>query len=151
LKWLVLFHVVTAIVGIGPTYFLHVLYRRRQSVGEMKQSLRLGNVLELFPKTGGTLSVLSGIVLVVLSPARFLELWIVGSLLLYALIQLIVFAIVAPRQKRIRSMLDQPGLRDKEMLPGTIQAVAANINGWLYVVSALGILLFIFMIWKPVL
>lgn len=151
MKWLVLFHVVTAIVGIGPTYFLHVLYRRRQSVGEMKQSLRLGNVLELFPKTGGTLSVPSGIVLVVLSPARFLELWIVGSLLLYALIQLIVLAIVAPRQKQLRSMLDQPGLHDKEMLPGTIQAVAANINGWLYVVSALGILLFIFMIWKPVL
>lgn len=152
MKWLVLLHVLTAIVGIGPTYFLHVLYRRRQSAGELKQSLRLGSLLDLFPKIGGSLSVLSGIALVALSPVQFLDLWIIGSLLVYALIQIVIIAVVSPKQKQLRAVLEQrEALQDKDMLPGDIQAIIASANGWLYVVSSLGILLFILMIMKPVL
>lgn len=152
MKWLVLLHVLTAIIGVGPTYFLHVLYRTRQSAGEFKHALRLGSLLDLFPKAGGSLSVISGIILVAWSPVRFLDLWIIGSLLLYAMIQVVIIGIVTPKQKQLRAILEQrEGLQDKDMLPGDIQANIASINSWLYLVSAMGIVLFILMIVKPVL
>lgn len=151
LKWLVLLHVLSSIIGIGPTYFIHVLYRKRQSVGELKQSLRLSAVLELFPKIGGTIAVISGIVLVTMSSIRFLDLWIIGSLLLYVWIQMMVFMVVSPKQMRLRDMLEETSLRDQDMLSVPLQQQVASINRMLLFIALWSILLFVLMFLKPVL
>ncbi len=149
LKWLVLLHVLSAIIGIGPTYFIHVLYRKRQSVGELKQSLRLGAMLNLFPNIGGSIAVISGIVLVALSPVRFLDLWIIGSLVLYVIIQILMFAVIRPKQGKLREMLDQPLLKDQEMLSEPLQLQVSGLNRIQLVITVLSIVLFVFMLVKP--
>ena len=149
LEWLVLLHVLSAIVGVGPTYFSHVLYRRRQSVAELKQSIRLNKRLDFFPVIGGGIAVLSGIALVALSPLRFLDLWIVGSLILYILIQWIIIAWVLPEQKKLRESLERSALRDQDMLPAELQSRVAFINRRLFAATVLGLLLFMLMILKP--
>ncbi|GAA4875841.1 hypothetical protein GCM10023310_64410 [Paenibacillus vulneris] len=149
MKWLVLLHVLSAIIGIGPTYFIHVLYRKRQSVGELKQSLRLGAMLNLFPNIGGSIAVISGIVLVALSPVRFLDLWIIGSLLLYVIIQILMFAVIRPKQGKLREMLDQPLLKDQEMLSEPLQLQVSALNRIQLVITVLSIVLFVFMLVKP--
>ncbi|WP_179136180.1 DUF2269 family protein [Paenibacillus sp. 32352] len=149
MKWLVLLHVLSAIIGIGPTYFIHVLYRKRQSVGELKQSLRLGAMLNLFPNIGGSIAVISGIVLVALSPVRFLDLWIIGSLVLYVIIQILMFAVIRPKQGKLREMLDQPLLKDQEMLSEPLQLQVSGLNRIQLVITVLSIVLFVFMLVKP--
>ncbi|WP_028549846.1 DUF2269 family protein [Paenibacillus sp. UNC451MF] len=151
MKWLVLLHVLSAIIGIGPTYFIHVLYRKRQSFGELKQSLRLSTLLELFPKIGGSVAVISGIVLVTQSSTHFLDLWIIGSLLLYVFIQIMVIGVVAPKQMKLRELLEDTPLKDQEMLSEPLQQQVASINRWLLVIAGMGIILFILMFMKPVL
>ncbi|MBE1440645.1 DUF2269 family protein [Paenibacillus sp. OAS669] len=149
MKWLVLLHVLSAIIGIGPTYFIHVLYRKRQSVGELKQSLRLGAMLNLFPNIGGSIAVISGVVLVALSPVRFLDLWIIGSLVLYVIIQILMFAVIRPKQGKLREMLDQPLLKDQEMLSEPLQLQVSALNRIQLVITVLSIVLFVFMLVKP--
>jgi hypothetical protein len=64
LKILIL-NVLSAIIGVGPTFFGHVLTRKKQSVQELRFSLNLWKYLEFFPKIGGTIAVLSGFILII--------------------------------------------------------------------------------------
>ncbi|WP_249864634.1 DUF2269 family protein [Paenibacillus konkukensis] len=149
MNWLVLLHVLSAIIGIGPTYFSHVLYRRRQSVAELKQSIRLNKMLDFFPVAGGSVAIVTGIALVALSKLHFLDLWIAGSLVIYILIQYIIVAQVIPERRRLREALADPALRDRDMLSAELQQQVASINKRLYAATLLGLLLFAAMIVKP--
>jgi uncharacterized membrane protein len=63
LNILVLVHVLSAIIGIGPVFFGHVLLRKGQSLNQLKSSLALSKLLEMFPKILGSLAVVTGILL----------------------------------------------------------------------------------------
>jgi uncharacterized membrane protein len=39
MKILVLIHVLSAIIGVGPTFFAHVLLRKKQTLEELRMSL----------------------------------------------------------------------------------------------------------------
>lgn len=106
MKWLVLVHVLSAIVGVGPVFFYLVLFRKNQSENELNYSVQLSSKLDFFPKVGGTLAALSGILLVVLGEyGSFMQLWLYGSLLLYVVIQIIVIGFIAPRVKKLQVLL----------------------------------------------
>ncbi|WNS75740.1 DUF2269 family protein [Bacillus sp. DTU_2020_1000418_1_SI_GHA_SEK_038] len=150
MKWLVLIHVLSAIIGVGPTYFGHIFLRKKQSIGELKQSLMLSKKLEYFPKIGGTIAVLTGIALVVLSSLSFTELWILASILLYIGVQIVVVGFIAPVTKQLSAWLQDPTLPDHEPLPEPQSAYLGKANRLYYVASGLGTLLFILMILKPV-
>jgi hypothetical protein len=64
LKLLVLLHILSAIIGVVPTFFGHVILRRKQSLDELRSSLRVGRRLEAFPKIGGSIAVLSGLLFI---------------------------------------------------------------------------------------
>ena len=55
MKFLVLIHVLSAIIGVGPTFFAHVLLRKTQTLEELRMSLRVGSRLEMFPKSAAAL------------------------------------------------------------------------------------------------
>ncbi|WP_239454115.1 DUF2269 family protein [Bacillus suaedaesalsae] len=103
LKVLVLIHVLSAIIGVGPTFFGHVLYRKKQNAEDLRHSMKLSNFLNFFPKIGGTLAVVTGIILVVVGNygSFFTTLWLIGSLVIYILIQIVVIAIIDPKAKKL--------------------------------------------------
>ena len=150
MQWLVLIHVLSAIVGVGPTFFGHVLVRNNQTPEQLRHSLKLAGRLDVFPKVGGTVAVLTGILLIALNDyGAFTQLWLVGSLVLYVLIQIVVIGFVAPSQKRLAQwVFDEANLHAAE-LPGEQRDVLARANSLLYVASAMGLALFVFMILKP--
>jgi hypothetical protein len=83
---LIFIHVVSAIVGIGPTFFIHVLLRKGQTYGQLRNSLGLTQALEKFPKILGSLAVVSGLLLAWLGDYSYKQFWIYGSIALYVLI-----------------------------------------------------------------
>lgn len=145
MEWLVLIHILAAIIGVGPVFFYPVLFRKRQTDEELRYSVQLSSKLDLYPKAGGTLAVLSGILLVVLgSYGSFMKLWLFGSLVLYVVIQVIVIGMIAPRIKKLQAALtekgNQEGIRDRLHL---------DIRKYFIMACALGLVLFIMMIAKP--
>ncbi|MBB6674100.1 DUF2269 family protein [Cohnella nanjingensis] len=151
MKWLVLVHILSAILGVGPVFFSHVLLGPRQSANELRHSIRLFKTLELFPKIGGSLAVLTGLALVFIGDyGRFMQLWIFGSLVLYILIQIIVIGFVAPAAKQLSTWLNDPSNRKADALPPEQQAFWMRANKLFWMASTLGTLLFAFMIMKPV-
>ncbi|MGD6968240.1 DUF2269 family protein [Rossellomorea vietnamensis] len=151
MKFLVLLHVLSAIMGVGPTFFAHVLARKKQTADQLRHTLVLGAHLEKFPKIGGTLAVITGLILFFAGEyGAFTQVWILGSLILYVLIQIIVIGFVTPNSSHLRKWLDAP--ENSEVtgeLPEEAQNYLNKMNGYFYLASTLGVLLFIFMILKP--
>jgi len=149
---LILLHVLAAVIGVGPTFFSHVLMRKNQTVGELRQSIKLSKRLELFPKIGGSLAVLSGLLLVILSDAYvFQDFWVWGSITLYVLIQIVVIGVVAPRSKKVADWLASSDLAYDAALPAEQESWLRQANGLLYIATFMGVLLFVFMFMKPLL
>lgn len=149
MKWLVFVHVLSAIIGVGPTFFGHVLIRKNQTLDQLRHSLKLSMWLDFFPKIGGSLAVISGILLIVLNDyGSFMQLWLIGSLVLYVLIQVVVIGFLAPTQKRLARWVFDPENVSKVVLPPEQRATLARANSMLYSASILGVVLFFFMIVK---
>ena len=145
MEWLVLVHVLAAVVGVGPVFFYLVLFRKGQSLSELSFSVRLSAKLDFFPKIGGTLAVLSGLALVTFgSYGSFMQLWLYGSLLLYVMIQIVVIGLVAPRVKKLNDLLSAP--EEENSIKSCLHA---ETRKWFTVACMLGLVLFILMIVKP--
>ena len=151
MKFIILLHVLSAILGVGPTFFAHVLTRKKQTAEQLRHSLMLGSHLEKFPKIGGSIAVITGFILFFAGEyGSFTQVWILGSLILYVLIQIIVIGYVTPSTKRLRKWLDAPeNEKVTGEMPTEAQGYLNKINGYFYLASLLGITLFIFMILKP--
>ncbi|WP_241158266.1 DUF2269 family protein [Cohnella candidum] len=147
---LVVVHVLSALIGIGPTFLGHVFLQRRQNVQQYRSSIGFAGKMERFPKIGGTIAVLSGLGLALSGDyGTFAQLWLYGTLVIYVLIQITMIAAVAPTLKKLRDWLYDPGNQHVTAFPPEQQKWVNRASGWLYVASGLGILIFIFMIVKP--
>lgn len=149
MEWLVFVHVASAIIGIGPAFFMHVCYRKNQTTGDLRHSMGTAKKLELYPKIGGTVAVLSGILLVVWSSWEFGDFWIWGSLVLYVLIQVIVIAFATPIANRINKWLKETAEPGENVLPEHVNKWVGRAGWWLNAGSALGIALIALMVIKP--
>ncbi|BBI32802.1 DUF2269 family protein [Cohnella abietis] len=150
MKWLVLVHVLSALIGIGPTFFGHVLLRNNQTLEQLRHSMKLAGRLDFFPKIGGTIAVITGILLICLNDyGPVTQLWLIGSLVLYVLIQIVVIGFMAPTQKRLAKWVFDASNLSKVELPQEQRAILSRANSLYYVASAMGLLLFVFMIIKP--
>jgi len=151
LQILVFIHVLSAIVGIGPTYFSHVLLRKGQTLGQLRSSVAYIPLLEKFPKVLGSLAVVSGILLAWLGDYGFEFFWIYGSLALYVLIQIIVIAFMTPDTRKLIDGTKNAEGSPELKLSSTLEAQVARANRWNYVTAILGSLLFLLMFFKPTL
>lgn len=150
MKYLVLIHVLSALVGLGPSYFSAVLLRRGQSPGALRHNLALFSALSTFPKVGGTLAVLSGLALIWRGQyGPVTQLWLLGSLLVYVLIQAVVLGYVLPRIGRLSTWVGSPAGLEAATVPGEQAAVLSGLHRAHLVVGALGLVLFTLMILKP--
>ncbi|PYE48105.1 hypothetical protein [Deinococcus yavapaiensis] len=55
-----LIHVLSAVIGLGPTFFSAALLRGGPSPVALRHNLALFSALSAFPKIGGTLTVSAG-------------------------------------------------------------------------------------------
>jgi uncharacterized membrane protein len=150
MEWLVWIHVLSAIVGIGPTFFGHVLLRKKQHREQLQQSLALFQLLNYFPKIGGSLAVVSGVALVAVSGWKFSDLWILGSLVLYVLIQVVAVGMLGPILGQLHHVLNAADEKasDPDMLAAKT-ALLAKANRLFNTASILGVVLILLMIAKP--
>jgi hypothetical protein len=151
LNILVLIHVLSAILGIGPTYFGHILLRKGQTLGQLRNSLGLMPLLEKFPKILGSLAVVSGILLAWLGHYGFNQLWIYGGLGIYIIIQIVVIGFMAPAAKKLAVKVMASTDATDQPVSSELSANVAYVNKLYFVASCLGALLFLFMFFKPTL
>ncbi len=150
MTWLVWIHVLSAFLGIGPTFFGHVLLRKKQQRAQLQQSLALFQLLNYFPKIGGSIAVASGVALVALTGWAFSDLWILISLVLYVIIQFVVVGMLTPILNRLNQALqasdEQANVPDAQAKESALLAKASQLYN---TASLLGIALVLMMVIKP--
>jgi hypothetical protein len=106
--------------------------------------------LELFPKIGGSIALLTGLLLVIIGNyGKFSQLWIIGSLVAYALIQILVIAVIAPRQKKLSDWALDIANRNAKTFPDEQRSLFVKVSNMYYAPTAIGVILFILMIIRP--
>ncbi len=147
---LVVVHVLSALIGIGPTYLGHVFLRRNQNVQQYRSSISFVGRMEMFPKIGGSIAVLSGLGLALSGNyGTFAQIWMYGTLVIYVLIQMTMIAGIAPVLKKLGAWLADPVNEHATAFPAEQQLWVNRASGLLYTASGLGLIIFILMIVKP--
>lgn len=151
LSLLILVHVLSAIIGVGPTFFGHYLFREKQNMKQLRASLSVAQAMTLFPKIGGSIALISGIALVTLGNyGPFMVLWQFGSLVVYFIIQIIAIEFLAPAGANLGKLVFNPAFDSAEELNEEQKAALKKASSLSYTTSFFGIVLFIFMILKPI-
>ncbi|GIO11933.1 hypothetical protein J19TS2_14880 [Cohnella xylanilytica] len=150
MEWIVVLHVLSALLGLGPAYAFPLLLRHTDSAADMERALVTVTRLEIFPKLFGTLALVSGLVLFFLgSYGPFSQIWIVGSLLVYALIEAIIIGQLNPAAKKLRWILEQKAPGTGDVPPPGAPALFAKVRALHAWACALSVILIVLMVLKP--
>jgi uncharacterized membrane protein SirB2 len=150
MEYLVLLHVLSAVVGVGPMFFAPYFLRSRQTIPQLRGSLSTMNAMDYFPKIGGTTAFLSGIALVTFNDyGKFTVLWQLGSLILYLAIQVIVIGFLAPTTKRLSLSVNDVMYDTSTDATGEHRDLLGRARVILSIATLIGLALFVFMVLKP--
>jgi len=150
MEWLVVIHVVSAVLGLGPAFAFPWMLRKTESAAEMEANLAQVLRLETFPKVFGSLALLSGLGLAFAgSYGSFAQLWLAGSLVLYVAIQAVVLGGMNPAVRKLqRTLAEAAGAAERRSLEAA-SALYARVRILHGVAGALSLLILLLMIAKP--
>ncbi|WP_277678321.1 DUF2269 family protein [Gracilibacillus dipsosauri] len=80
---LVLIHIISAIVGIGPGFVLTKIIKSAKTMDEIRYAFRLKKRIHVFVMTGGILLLVTGLLMGFIHPILFKQGWYLTSLTLY--------------------------------------------------------------------
>src|SRR5690625_823630 len=82
---LVVIHIFSAIIGLGPGFILTFLVLKAETMTELRIGYVMRKRIHVFVMVGGTLLLITGITMGLLRPYLFTEGWYVTSFILYLL------------------------------------------------------------------
>ncbi|WP_438447596.1 DUF2269 family protein [Gorillibacterium sp. sgz5001074] len=147
---LVVLHVLSAVLGMGPAFAFPWMLKRTSSIRELQSQAGMVARLEVFPKIFGTLAVLSGLALFFAgSYGPFRQLWTLCSLVLFVLIEVLVIGYLNPAAVRLLRLADELLERQVSEVTPELAAVSTRVRNLHLWSGILGLAIFILMIVKP--
>lgn len=143
---LVLIHVLAAIIGIGVTFAFPVISNMAKNLSQLKHTLGLLKKLELYPKIGGGILIVTGLIMGFITPAYFKEIWFVGSIVLYIIIELLIYVVIGSKMKKVVPVVMSS---DGEEIPEEYMAVSKSTAPIHMLATLLAIIIIILMSAKP--
>ncbi|MGP4107607.1 DUF2269 family protein [Virgibacillus sp. L01] len=102
---LVFIHVFSAILGMGPGFVMIYIVTKATTMTELKHAYIIRNRLHIFVMVGGTLLLITGLLMGYLQPYLFAQGWYVTSLVLYLIALGFGPTVLLPRSKPIKAIL----------------------------------------------
>ncbi|MFB4168009.1 DUF2269 family protein [Virgibacillus sp. JSM 102003] len=104
---LVFIHVFSAILGMGPGFVMIYIVTKATTLTELKHAYIIRNQLHIFVMVGGTLLLITGLLMGYLHPYLFEQGWYVISLILYLIALGFGPTVLSPRSKPIKTILKE--------------------------------------------
>lgn len=145
-NWLVLIHVFSAILGMGPGFILIYVAKSPQNFTELRHGFKIRTRLHIFVMIGGTLLLLSGLMMGYLNPALFQAFWYVTSLVLFLVALAFGPLILSPRSKPIKALLKE---QQGNEIPPEYHKMARNLFFWERIENTIFLIIIMLMILKP--
>lgn len=145
-RLLVLIHVFSAILGLGPGFVLIYVAKYSKNLTELRYSFQVRKWLHVFIMIGGSLLLLTGLTMGFLNPPLFQAFWYVTSLILFLIALAFGPIVLSPRVRKIKALLiGQEG----EEIPDDYYKLARSLFFWERIENVIFIIIIALMILKP--
>jgi|SRR5690625_2323049 uncharacterized membrane protein len=109
---LVFIHIFSAILGLGPGFFMIYIVKKAQTMTELRHAYFIRNRLHVFVMIGGTLLLVTGLWMGFLNMNLFTQGWYVVSLSLFLIALAFGPIVLSPRSKPVKKLLKEHGGED---------------------------------------
>jgi len=145
-KGLVLIHIVSAIMGLGPGFIMTLILKRAGTMQELAFAFKLRGFLHGLIMTGGILLLATGLAMGFLNPYLFRAGWYTVSLSLYLIAFLSGPFLLAPQSKKIKAVL---GNYESSRIPDSYGQLARKLYKYEHGINLIFAVIIILMITKP--
>ncbi len=104
-KLLLLIHVLSAILGLGPGFIMIYVVTKAQNMTELRHAYFIRNRLHIFVLVGGSLLLLTGLPMGLVNPYLFRSGWYITALSLFVVALAFGPVFLTPRSKPIKALL----------------------------------------------
>lgn len=143
---LVVIHVLSAILGLGPGFVMIYVVTRATNMTELRHAYLIRNRLHSFVIVGGTLLILSGLALGFLTPYLFSAFWYVTALVLFLIALAFGPLVLSPRSKPIKELLKN---HQGENIPEAYYPLAKKLFFYERIENVIFIVIIMLMVLKP--
>lgn len=144
--FLVLVHIFSAILGMGPGFAMIYVVRLAKTMPELRHAYAIRNHLHIFVMIGGTLLLITGLWMGFMNTSLFKTGWYVVSLTLFLLALGMGPIVLSPRSKPIKALMQTHRGDD---IPENYYRLAKKLFFLERLENAVFLLIIILMILKP--
>jgi len=143
---LVVIHVFSAILGLGPGFVMIYIVTKAKTMTELRHAYVIRNRIHIFVMVGGTLLILTGIAMGIIRPYLFKQIWYVSSLLLFLIALGAGPTVLSPRSKPIKKLLKE---HQGDEIPTHYYALAKQLFFYERITNIIFFIIILLMITKP--
>ncbi|MEC1373525.1 DUF2269 family protein [Heyndrickxia oleronia] len=143
---LVFIHIFSAILGMGPGFILTRIAKLANSMTEIRQAYRIRRDLHIFVMIGGTLLLITGLLMGFIHPYLFKMGWYVTSLVLFLTGLTMGPFVLSPKSKPIKELLES---HKGEDVPKEYETLSRELFRYERILNIIFLIIIVLMILKP--
>ncbi|WP_404451059.1 DUF2269 domain-containing protein [Virgibacillus necropolis] len=144
--FLVFIHIFSAILGMGPGFVMIYIVKNATNMNELRHAYSIRNRLHIFVMVGGTLLLITGLLMGVLNPLLFQAGWYVASLVLFLIALALGPTFLSSRSKPIKALLES---QSEERIPDEYYPLAKKLFFFERIENVIFMVVIALMITKP--
>lgn len=145
-QFIVVLHIFSAIMGMGPGFILTTVVKSGKNMTELRHSYAVRHKLHIFVMVGGTLLLITGLIMGFVNPSLFRMGWYVTSLVLFLAALAIGPLVLSPRSKPVKELLAS---HKGEEIPEEYYRLSKILFRYEHLENAIFIVIIALMILKP--
>lgn len=145
-KFILLIHIFSAIIGLGPGFVLTYIAMHAKTMTELRHAYYIRKKVHIFVTVGGTLLLVTGVIMGILRPGLFTEIWFTLSLILYLIALALAPLLLISRTKPIKKILKD---HKDDDIPEAYNVAAKELFFYEHFTNAILALIIVLMILKP--
>lgn len=145
-RLLVLIHILSAILGLGPGFMMIYIVTKAKTMTELRHVYSIRNRLHIFVMVGGSLLLITGLAMGAINPYLFRMGWYVTALTLFLIALGFGPVALSPRSKPIKALLKS--YKDDD-IPEEYYRLAGKLFFYERIENVIFLVIIVLMVLKP--
>lgn len=145
-NFIIIVHVLSAILGMGPGFAMIHIVKQAKNMTELKHAYAIRNSVHIFVMIGGTLLLLTGLIMGWMRPYLFHRGWYILSLVLFLVALAFGPFILSPKSKPIKQLLKE---EQSEEIPEIYYQYSTQLFLYERIENAIFLIIITLMVLKP--
>ncbi|MEC0256805.1 DUF2269 family protein [Paenibacillus lautus] len=145
---LLVLHILASIAIIGPAFVMPIIRRFARTVGQLHFTFGITTKLAIMPKIGGSVLIVTGVWLMIITKMGLSQMWLNVSILLSLLMIVLIDGWIEPRIKKVIKIISESQDQGNE-IPAEFGLLIKKITPVETAAQLLMIAILVLMVVKP--